>query len=176
MSLLLGQYGSLSRHDFVQPSLQFSGPNIVAQGSFLQPGPYGSLSIDDRSRFRNSAYMPPLSIDLMPGFMSHSFYDTNPNRNDLSTFPRNTYVNQQAATAPPAYSFSMVPSNSATLRSLQGASGLPTMQLAPYGQVNNGPVSPTNCPPSLGYINAAGACQVPSNSPMYKPHEQNVYF
>lgn len=176
MSLLLGQSGSLSRQDFVQPSLQSSGPNIVAYGSFLQPGPYGSLSIDDRSRFRNTAYTPPLSIDLMPGFMAYSFYDTNPNANDLGTFPRATYINQQAAAAPASYAFTMVPSNSAALRGLQGAAGQPTMQLAPYGQVEGGPVSSTNCPPSMGYINAAGACAVPPGSPLYNPVERNVYF
>ena len=176
MSLLLGQSGSLSRQDFVQPPLQSSGPNIVAYGSFLQPGPYGSLSIDDRSRFRNTSYTPPLSIDLMPGFMSYNFYDTNPNGNDLGTFPRATFINQQAAAAPSSYAFSSVPSNSASLRALQGVGGKPTMQLAPYGQVEGGPVSSSYCPPSLGYINASGGCVVPPTSSLYNPAERNVYF
>lgn len=176
MSLLLGQYGSLSRGDFVQPSLQSSGPNIVAYGSFLQPGPYGSLSIDDRSRFRNTSYTPPVSIDLMPGFMAYNFYDTNPNGNDLGTFPRATLINQQASAAPPSYAFSMVPSSAGNLRSMRGAGGKMTMQLAPYGQVEGGPVSSTNCPPTLGYINASGACAIPPSSPLYNPTERNVYF
>lgn len=160
MSLLLGQSGSLQRDDFVQPPLQSLGPNIVAKGSFLQPGPYGSVSIDDRSRFRNTSFVPPQSIELMTGFMNYGFYTGNPNSNDSNAMPRQTYIAQSQVPTP----FSL----SAPLqRQVSGQ---------PYGLSMTGPVSPSNCPPELGYISASGACAVPSTSPLYNPDSRNVYF
>jgi hypothetical protein len=174
MSLLLGQYGSLSRDDYVQPALNLAsgGPNFVAYGSFLQPGPYGSLSIDDRSRFRNTAYTPPLSIELMNGFFNYPFRDSNPNQNNLGTFPRSTYISQQPGAVPRNYSYSTVPALGSGLKDSHGDA----LSTAPYGQVMDGPVSSSNCPPELGYINVTGACQVPSSSPLYNPTGRNIYY
>jgi hypothetical protein len=167
MSLLLGQSGSLERDDFVQPPLQTLGPNIVAKGSFLQPGPYGSVSIDDRSRFRNTSFVPPQSIELMTGFMNYGFYTGNPNNNDSNAMPRQTYIAQDAAFAPSLY-YSTTPSLSAPAGR--------AMNTQPYGLEKNGPVSSQRCPPGVAYINASGACQVPSSSPLYNPDGRNVYF
>lgn len=161
MSLLLGQSGSLLRDDFVQPPLQSLGPNIVAKGSFLQAGPYGSVSIDDRSRFRNTSYVPPQSIELMTGFMNYGFYTGNPNSYDANSMPRQTYIAPLQTPAPFTLMAPMQP------RQVGGQ---------PYGLSTTGPLSSTNCPPELGYISASGACAVPSSSPLYDPDSRNVYF
>ncbi len=176
MSLLLGQYGSLQRQDFVQPPLQQAGTNIVAQGSYLQPGAYASVSVDDRSRFRNTSFVPPVSIELMTGFMDYGFYNTNSNLSAPAIMPQTTYLNQQPSAVPPRYAYSSIPSSSSTLRTLTGAAGAPTMQVAPYGQVVQGPVSAHSCPAGVGFINASGACQVPPSSPLYDPDARNIYF
>lgn len=176
MSLLLGQYGSLERQDFVQPPLQSSGPNIVAQGSYLQPGPYASVSVDDRSRFRNTSFVPPVSIELMTGFMDYGFYNTNVNLSSPVIMPAATYIHQSQPQARKGYAFSTVPSSQPRLAALQGVDGQATMQLAPYGQVVNGPVSARACPAGVGVINASGACQVQPGTPLYDPDARNVYF
>jgi hypothetical protein len=162
MSLLLGQSGSLQRDDFVQPPLQTHGPNIVAKGSFLQPGPYASVSIDDRSRFRNTSYVPPQSIELMTGFLDYGFYTANPNSNDANAMPRQTLIASDPSFAPAysAYSFS----------------GTARASAQPYGLQTAGPVSPRNCPPNTGYITASGGCAVLPSSPLYNPDTGNVYF
>lgn len=170
MSLLLGQYGSLERQDFVQPSLHSAGPNIVAKGSYLQPGPYASVSVDDRSRFRNTSFVPPVSVELMTGFMDYGFYNTNSNQSMPTIMPQSTYLHQQPQQARRGYSFSAVPSLS------QAAAGSPAMSVAPYGQVVNGPVSGGNCPASQGFINASGACELLPGSPLYQADARNVYF
>lgn len=174
MSLLLGQYGSLSRDDFVQPALNLAGggPNFVAYGSYLQPGPYGSLSVDDRSRFRNTAFTPPRSIELMNGFFNYPFRDTNPNQNTRGTFPRSTFISQQPGAVPPNYSYATVPALGSTLKDSHGDA----LSTSPYGQVMDGPVSSSNCPAELGYINVSGACQVPPSSPVYNPTGRNIYY
>lgn len=174
MSLLLGQSGSLERDDFVQPPYQSQGPNIVAKGSYLQPGPYASVSIDDRSRFRNTSFVPPVSIELMQGFLTYASYTPNPNGADANTMPRTTFIAQEKPQQ--HYAYNLTPSNFAAAKALQGAGGQPTVQLSPYGQVTGGPVSSSFCPPALGYINASGACAVPPSSPLYQPDARNVYF
>jgi hypothetical protein len=176
MSLLLGQYGSLQRDDFVQPPLQSAGPNIVAKGSYLQPGPYASVSVDDRSRFRNTAFVPPVSIELMTGFMDYGFYNTNVNLSSPVIMPTATYVHQSQPQVRKGYAFSTVPSSQPRLGALRGVDGGATTQVEPYGQVVNGPVSPRFCGTGGGVINASGACQVQPGAPLYDPDARNVYF
>lgn len=176
MSLLLGQYGSLQRDDFVQPPLQSAGPNIVAKGSYLQPGPYASVSVDDRSRFRNTAFVPPVSIELMTGFMDYGFHNTNVNLSSPVIMPTATYVDQSQPQVRRGYAFSTVPSSQPRLAALRGVDGGQTTQVEPYGQVVNGPVSPRACPSGVGVMNASGACQVQPGTPLYDPDARNVYF
>lgn len=67
MSLLIGQGGSQTRHEYVVPS--------TAPSNFLEH-PAG---VEDRSRFRSQAYVQPRNIQLMQGTF------TLPGANDIPT-------------------------------------------------------------------------------------------
>jgi hypothetical protein len=177
MSQLIGASGSLLRGDFVQPTLTTTeGGTIVSMGSYLEPGPYASLSIDDRSRFRSTSFVPPQSIELMHGFFDRGlmFYDTNPLENTISTAV--TFVDQRPSAVPVGYSYYSQPASTPELRALRGYSGQPTMATAPYGQVIHGPVSPSNCPSNQAFVNPSGGCQVMPSAAAFNPAGTNVYF
>ena len=116
MSLLIGQSGSLLRDDYVQPANPFASRSLqsvgdvtsgftgsrstglIAKGAYLQPGPYASLSQEDPSRFRNTAYVAPSQIELMQGFMDTPFQNANPMQSDTRVMPMSTFLDQ----APPS--------------------------------------------------------------------------
>lgn len=203
MSLQIGQYGSLTRADYVQPAVRRGDPNnnFVALGAYLQAGPYASLSPEDPSRFRPNTYVAPTQIELMQGFMDTAFQNANPYQSDTRVVPGSTFVTQRPAPAPtsslfassagasfesfaspPGYSFETTRRThapAATSRNLQGGGGAGggAIETAPYGLVVNAGVSPSNClAEEHCFLNLAGGCACTSQSPWYDRSSSNVYF
>ena len=175
--MLIGQAGSQPRRDYTQAEARPTGQTIVSKGYYLQPGRFASLSPDDASRFRPTAYVPPVQIDLMnrPPFLP--FNDANPRDNE-QVMPRDTFIYQRAANPPPGYAFVKTEAenkSSGFYRMI--SSGVPnTYQSEPYGLVQDGLVSPRNCPADKNcFINTVGSCQCEANSPYFLAEMRNVY-
>ncbi len=100
MSQLIGAYGSIEpqlnrNYDTVAPG---KTPNIVPYGNFLGQG-VASVSIDDPSRFRPTAFVLPRQIELMTGFFNtQGIASTN---NEYST-----YTTSETALRSKTYNFS----------------------------------------------------------------------
>jgi hypothetical protein len=159
MSFLIGASGSRSRGDYVQPQPDPTGDGIISKGAFLQGGRYGSVSMDDQSRFRSTAYVPPQQIDLMSGFLGLPFWNVDTRSDNSLVMPLNTYLHQAQ------------PAPHTALNLSAGSGALATQKevsVAPYGLVYNGPVSPQSCPNAQGcYLNVSGGCSCKNGETYY---------
>lgn len=175
--MLIGQAGSQSRRDYTQPELRPTGQTIVSKGYYLQPGRIASLSPEDLSRFRPTSYVPPVQIDLMnrPPFLP--FNDANPSDNE-QIMPRDTFVYQRADAPPRGYTYvSTEPGNmTSAFYRMTSAATPKSYQMEPYGLVQDGLVSPRNCPADKNcFINTVGSCQCEADSPYYLAEARNIY-
>lgn len=176
--MIIGQAGSQPRRDYTQPELRPTGQTIVSKGYYLQPGRIASLSPDDASRFRPTSFVPPVQIALMnrPPFLP--FNNANPADNAL-VMPRDTFVFQTPDSPPVGYAYVHTDASNerSEFNTLTSAAAPTSYQAEPYGLVQNGLVSPRNCPSTQNcFVNVTGACQCEANSPYYLPQMRNIYM